>query len=134
MKSVYRRWGLVVLAFCLVAGWGCGPRAPKLYPVSGVVVNGMEPVQRAAVSFSAVLTPGAQTLDGYASTDDEGRFTVQTVSQGKGVPAGSYKVVITRDRPARGQIPAKFNTLPTTTLLVEIPEGGKQDLKLDLSK
>jgi hypothetical protein len=134
MKSRCRRWGLVVLALCLAAGWGCGRGAPKLYPVSGVVMNGPEPVARASVSFSAVPTPGVQPLDGYASTDNEGRFTVQTVSQGKGVPAGSYKVVITREQPARGQIPVKFTSLSTTTLRVDVPEGGAENLKLNLNQ
>jgi hypothetical protein len=133
MKSVGRHWGPVFLALCIATS-GCGRAGPKLHPVGGIVVNGKEPVARASVSFAAVVSPGTQTLDGYASTDAEGRFSVQTVSQGKGLPAGTYKVVITRDLPARGQIPGKFTTLPTTTLSVNVPEGGVQDLKLDLSQ
>ena len=53
---------------------------------------------------------------------------------GKGAPAGRYKVVITTESPSRALIPASITALRTTTLVVDVPEGGVQDLKLDLSK
>jgi hypothetical protein len=134
MKSAYRRQGLVLLAFSVAAGWGCRPSGPKPVPVSGVVVNGKQPVSRAAISFAADISGGGKTLDAYGSTDGEGRFTLQTVSHGNGAPPGRYKVVITTDGPSGRLIPARFTHLSTTTLTVDVPEGGAQDLRLDLGK
>jgi hypothetical protein len=134
MKSVYRRQGLVFLALCVGTGWGCGKPGLKLVPVSGVVVNGNKPVSRVAISFAADISGGGETLDAYGSTDGEGRFTLQTVTQGMGAPAGRYKVVITTDGPSSRLIPASITSLSSTTLVVDVPEDGVQDLKLDLSK
>src|SRR5262249_54713531 len=134
MKSASGRPGLVFLACCLATGWGCGKPAPKLVPVSGVVVNGDKPVARAAISFAADISQGGQTRDAYGSTDEQGRFSLRTVTDGKGAPVGRYKVVITSDGPSGRLIPRGLTDLNTTTLVVEVKEGGSQDLKLDLSK
>ena len=133
MKSVVRRLGPVLLALCLAAGGGCGKRPPKCYPVGGVVVNGDKPVARAAISFAADTSGGGETLDAYGSTDEEGKFSLQTVAHGKGAPAGRYKVVLTTDGPSGRLIPPGLTSLSTTTLVVDVPEGGAEDLKLDLS-
>jgi hypothetical protein len=134
MKSVFRRQGLVFLAFCAAAGWGCGKPAPKRVPVGGVVVNGDKPVAHAALSFVADISGGGPTLDAYGSTDGEGRFTLQTVSHGKGAPPGRYKVAITTTGPSGRLIPAGVTAHHSTPLVVDVPEGGAPDLKLDLSK
>jgi hypothetical protein len=133
MKSVYRRRGLILLAFCVATGWGCG-KSPKLVPVRGVVVNGNQPVARATISFAADVTQPGRALDAYGATDAQGQFTLQTVSRGRGAPAGRYKVVITTDGPSRALIPDSCTALSTTPVHVDVPEGGTQNLKLDLSK
>jgi hypothetical protein len=134
MKSVLRRPGLVLLAACVVAAWGCGKPGLKLVPVSGVVVNGNKTVSRATLAFAAEAAPGSQTLDGYGSTDGDGKFTIQTVLQGPGVPAGRYKVVLHSETASARLIPTSLTSLTTTPLIVEIPEDGTDDLRLDLSK
>jgi hypothetical protein len=137
MKPVGRWWGLVPLAFCVVLGWGCGKSGPKLVPVSGIVVNGDKPVPAAMVQFSADV-PGTgkeEGWDAYAHTDAQGNFTLRTMPHGDGAALGRYKVVITcYDGPGARLIPRKFADRGTTTLNVEVKEGGLQDLKLDLSK
>jgi hypothetical protein len=134
MKAVFHRQGLVVLAFCAATGWGCGKPGPKLVPVGGVVVNGDKPVSHAAVSFVAEISGRGPTLDAYGPTDGEGRFTLQTVSHGKGAPPGRYKVAITTTSPSGRLIPASITAHRSTPLVVDVPEGGAPDLKLDLSK
>ena len=84
MKSVYRRSAWVFLTLCAATGWGCGKSPPKLVPVGGVVVNGNQPVARATISFAADISQSGETLDAYGSLDGEGRFSLQTVSNGKG--------------------------------------------------
>src|SRR5262249_22414335 len=134
MKSVYRRYGLVFLAVWVATGFGCGKPGPKLVPVSGIIVNGDKPVAGAAVQFAADISQGSETLDAYGATNGEGRFTLKTVSHGKGAMAGRYKVIITTDGPARRLIPTGITDLHSATLVVDIPQDGTQDLKLDLSK
>jgi hypothetical protein len=134
MKSVYPRYGLAFLACWAATGWGCGKPGLKLVPVSGVVVNGTKPVSRAAISFAADISQGGETLDAYGSLDGEGHFTLQTVTRGMGAPPGRYKVVITTDGPSSRLIPTSITALHSTPLVVDIPEDGTQDLKLDLSK
>jgi hypothetical protein len=133
MNAVSHRQGLVVLALCVAFGGGCG-KGLKLVPVSGVVVNGNKPVTRATIAFAAEAPPGVQTLDGYGSTDAEGKFTIQTITQGPGVPAGRYKLVLHSETDSARFIPNSITSLTTTPLVVEVPEDGTQDLKLDLSK
>jgi hypothetical protein len=133
MKSALRRHVLVFVAFGAALGWGCG-KPLKLVPVGGVVVNGTKPVPSAAISFAADTSKGGETLDGYGSLDGEGHFAMKTVSRGTGLPPGRYKVVITTDGPSSRLIPASITSLTTTPLVVDIPEDGAQDLKLDLGK
>jgi hypothetical protein len=133
MNSVNCRLGLVLLALCVAAGGGCG-KGLKLVPVSGVVVNGNKPVTRATIAFAAEASPGTPTLDGYGSTDAEGKFTIQTITQGPGVPAGRYKLVLHSETESARLIPNSLTSLTTTPLVVDIPEDGTQDLRLDLSK
>ena len=133
MKSVCRRLGSVFLVLWIATGAGCGKNAVALVPVSGVVVYGDKPVSSASVLFAADRSKEGENYDAYAMTDTQGKFTLFTAQHGKGAAAGHYKVSITSEGPNR-LIPAKFNQFGTTTLAVDIPEGGTNDLKLDLSK
>jgi hypothetical protein len=133
MKSVCRRLGLVFLALGMATGWGCGKPPPKLVPASGVLVNGDKPIASVTVLFAADLSTGGQNFDAYASTDAQGQFTLYTGQHGKGAVAGHYKVSVTSEGPHR-LIPAKFTQFSTSTLQVDIPENGTNDLKLDLGK
>jgi hypothetical protein len=133
MKSVCRQLGLVFLALGMATGWGCGKPEPKLVPVSGVLMNGDKPIPSVTVLFASDLSTGGQNFDAYAATDAQGKFTLFTGQHGKGAVAGHYRVSVTSEGPHR-LIPAKFNQFGTTTLHVDIPEGGTNDLKLDLSK
>jgi hypothetical protein len=134
MKAVHRRFGLVFLALGVIAVGGCGQSAPKLVPVSGMVVNGDKPVANATIQFAPESSQEGQGLDAIAQTDKKGHFTVQTVPYGKGAVVGRYKVTVYSEGPARLLIPAKFQAISTTTLRVDIVAPGTEDLKLDLSK
>ena len=134
MRPVNRWPALLFLAVCLAAGWGCGKPGLKLVPVSGVVVNGGKPVANVTIAFAADISGGGPTLDAFGSTDGDGNFSLQTVMQGQGAPAGRYKVIITTDGPAARLIPAHIMSLSTTRLVVDIPPEGTHDLKLDLAK
>jgi hypothetical protein len=133
MKSVCRWLGLVFLMLGIAMNGGCGKVEPKLVPVSGVLVNGDKPIPSVSVVFSADISTRDLNCDAYAQTDAQGKFTLYTSQRGKGAAAGHYKVSVTSEGPHR-LIPAKFTQFGTTTLHVDIPENGTNDLKLDLSK
>ena len=133
IKSVSRSLRLVFLALWIPTVWGCGKPEPKLVPVSGVVMNGGRPIASATVLFAADISKKGETLDAYAETDAQGKFTLFTAQRGKGATVGHYKVSVTSEAPNR-LIPAKFNQFGTSTLEVDVPETGTNDLKLDLSK
>jgi hypothetical protein len=134
MKCVCCWFRFVFLLLCITTGWGCGKPAPKLVPVSGIVVNGDKPIPWVTVLFAGSRSKEGQNLDAYAQTDAHGSFTLYTgQQQAKGAAVGHYKVSVTSESP-HPLIPAKFNQFGTTTLEVDVPEGGANDLKLDLRK
>jgi hypothetical protein len=137
MRRLSRWQGPVLVAFCLAASWGCGKPAPRLVPVTGTVVNGDKPVPAAMVQFSADI-PGTgkeEAYDAYGQTNAQGNFILRTQTHGDGAALGWYKVVITcYEGPGVRLIPRQFTDRGTTTLKVEVTEGGLKDLKLDLSK
>jgi len=135
MTSGTRRLDLAFVAFCAVIVLGCGKSSPKLVPVSGVVVNGDKPVASAAISFAGDVPPSGEAPSAYGSLDEKGHFKLETVSpRGSGVPAGRYKVVITTDGPSSRLIPQRVTNMASTPVIIEIPEAGVQDLKIDLAK
>jgi hypothetical protein len=133
MKSVCYWLGMIFLALGIGMCWGCGKLEPKLVPASGVLMNGDKPIPFVSVLFAADISTGGKNFDAFAQTDAHGKFTLFTGQHGKGAAAGHYKVSITSEGPHR-LIPAKFTQFGTTTLSVDVPEGGTKDLKLDLSK
>ncbi len=80
---------------CVLSGCGSGaPDGPELIPVQGTVLLDGEPLAAATVVFMPVeSTPGN---GGFGRTDDEGRFTVTYSSGYEGIPAGAYRVSISR--------------------------------------
>jgi hypothetical protein len=84
--------GLSGVFVFLVAG--CGDGKPKLYKTAGQVLIGGKAAPKAFVVFHSL---NGETPPGRASatTDDDGRFALTTMSAGDGAPAGNYAVVVT---------------------------------------
>jgi hypothetical protein len=77
-----KRW--VIGAWVLLTLVGCG-RSPALVPISGTVTQQGKPLAGVEVVF--VTADGT----GYtATTDEQGRYS----TPGKGIPAGSYVVLL----------------------------------------
>jgi len=87
------------ILFALAAGLtaGCGD---KLTPVNGTVTYDGTPVDGATVIF--MNDSGSKTATGR--TDDSGKFSLQ-FDNGPGIPAGTYKVMVTRTAMVEGQAP-----------------------------
>jgi len=91
---------------------------------------------------------------GVGRTDAAGKYELMTHDRKfKGVPAGSYRVIINKlvkpdgtdyvpDPNAgpmdtggfRELLPAAYSDMGLTTLQADVPEGGKQDLNFKLTK
>jgi hypothetical protein len=108
-----------------------------------------KPLEGAFVTFMNAEA----NVSGYGQTDDDGRFTLTTFKQDDGVVPGKQKVsvrkveVIDRSKPGfdystssqappppeeRWLIPKRYGSFQTSGLTVEVPEGGKNDLVLDI--
>jgi hypothetical protein len=136
------RFTLIVVA-CLAAGCGGGRDAP----VSGRVTLDGQPVGGVHVGFQPLAVGGDKYPGGgsYAITDDDGRFTLRFVEDGRpGAVVGMHRVEIatrvgvpdnlhdTRGKPAnpKAAIPTKFNRESTLTFEVKPGENGANfDLK-----
>jgi len=142
-----------VVALASVAGCGGGAddaakrNRPKVVPAQGIVTYKGSPVTGATVVFS----PTAGTNAASALTDSSGRFSMSAFPPDPGAVPGQYKVSITKTEQAAAQpagghdeppaegaapkslIPEKYGSAETSGLVADIPEGGKTDLKFELT-
>jgi hypothetical protein len=86
-----------LLGIALLTALGCGKsKEDAIQPVSGEVVYDGKPAAGVQVFFmpeSGVTAAGAKA-NPRAITGPDGRFTLTTVSEGDGAPAGNYRVVL----------------------------------------
>jgi hypothetical protein len=121
---------------------------PPVYPVSGQVVYQGKPLEGASVTFS----PLEGTHGGAGQTDVEGRFSLTTFEANDGVPAGKYRVTVTKaeaivtphpDDPGavnlpplkveqRHLIPERYSSPETSDLTAEVSESGENDFSFEL--
>jgi len=143
LLSKISRLSLVCFSAAILTLSGCSePRPeglPKLYPVTLQFTQGGQPCVEAAVSL--IPEPGSPWGTG-GITDVNGRVTLSTHGKYPGIPAGNYKITVSKTEielvgPApqgMGEIQATnaysvidpVYTLPsTTTLAIEVGEGTK---------
>ena len=111
---------------------GCGK---SVVSVSGKVVNGGKEYTPADGDMNITLAPqGGGTENGSGKVEENGTFTITSAS-GSGVPAGQYKVSVTR-------YPSKTNAKPGSTSspkTLTLPEtwdvsSSNSTFTLDLAK
>ena len=75
---------------------GCGPRPIKTEKVTGTVTLDGKPLPGATVGFIPKST--SEGNSGYAVTDDDGKFVLQTTlgAAGAGTTVGEYSVTVTK--------------------------------------
>jgi hypothetical protein len=142
-KSLRRSSAVVALGLCSIAlASSCGQSklAPikgqqPVFPVSGQLMMGGEPMTDAQVFFIPIDEPAANVsrIRPHAVVDEDGAFKVSTYGSEDGAPAGNYRVVISwrgalaggagdsDDRPEK--VPAAYRNPRTSRLKVEIAEG-----------
>ena len=135
-------------ALLLVVVAGCGGRAvdpnrPKVAPAEGVVTYKGSAVEGATVTF----IPDGGTPAAYGTTDSSGQFAASAFPPDEGAAPGRYKVTISKTETSQAAggghdaettftknlLPAKYASPETSGLTAEIPEGGKTDIKFELT-
>ncbi len=121
-------------------GGGAGYTKLKLAPVSGVVLVNGTAVEKPVVTFFP-----EKGASGTGVGDEKGNFSIRT-NGSRGAPVGKCKVTVTSTAgyeipPSDGneikikikpKVPAKYSSVDTTDLIIDVPEAGNQDLKLEL--
>ena len=127
----------VVLAGVL-SGCGEAETAPEvLIPLTGSVTVDGQPA--GGVSLSFVPQEGTSGAGGFATTDDQGQFTVKHRSGDAGIEPGTYKVTMSRmltpdgnpvpagesamDHNATESLPAQYTSADTSPVQTEVTEG-----------
>jgi hypothetical protein len=89
-----RRTFHLLFALALLSAFtaGCGSHRPALMPAQAVVTLDGEPVAGAAVML--VPTAGGRAVSGV--TNDSGRAVLSTYGSRDGIPAGTYKAVVSK--------------------------------------
>lgn len=86
----------MLAAACVAAFAGCGSDRLPTVPARGRVLFKGAPAPYVAMVFKPVTPPpGGEQLAFSASTDEEGKFEIQTYDAGDGAPAGTYQVGLT---------------------------------------
>lgn len=145
MIDRHHKWLAVFALLGLMSGCSNRPSGPSLEPVSGTVKYQGTPVDGARITFY----PQGDTLGngGSAKTDANGKYTVLYARGGEGLPAGDYRVVISKavmpdgseppedvepmDSPAKETLPPKYSSETQSELTAAI-DGASGAVDFDL--
>jgi len=121
-------YSLLLVGACLAGG--CSGKSK----VNGKIVKGGEPFtvsDKGVFVLSFVAESGDSTVYN-ATTKPDGTFTI-VGPEGKGIPAGKYKVNLTAmdPYPTTDKLEGKYGPKAKTPLVVEI---GKGDVVIDVGK
>jgi hypothetical protein len=135
----------------LVPGCGSGEdkwvkERPKTVPAKGVLTLDGKPLDAAQV---VLVGAGEGASGGSGLSDAEGKFELSTFPPAKGIVPGSYRVMIVKSNVPETQdtseevytppatatilVPVKYTTPDTSNLTIDVPESGKEDIKLELT-
>jgi len=139
---------LLCLAAVLTSLPGCGGGGediPKLVPLTGVLTSKGKPLPGTMISF--IPDHQQKGTGGFAATDAEGKFVVKHRSGQEGIEPARYRVLLSRmlkkdgsavpsgenamDHGATESMPAKYLSVDTTPILLEIKETN-EPLIMDL--
>ena len=145
------RFTAMMIVVSLLAGCGGtgGPgRAPlekDVVPVNGTLTYQGQPLE----SFQIAFHPRDGKKPGTGVTDASGNFKLGTNNIADGCPAGSCRVSVAFVAPANDgmgeivddprklpkpkvNVPAKYASPDTSEIMVDVPNSGLKDYKLDL--
>jgi hypothetical protein len=132
---------LAPLALALVAPFwmvACGSGGIPTVPSEGTVTFKGQPLATGQVLFQPETGP-----PGVTGLIENGKFTLGTNVDGDGAPPGKYRVAVFSykdvrlaggETASRSIIPDRYTNPEKSGLVVEIPKGGKNDIKIELVK
>lgn len=140
----------LLACFCALLLMGCGSQddkwkkdRPKTAPAAGVITLDGKPLDGAQV----VLVPESGTHGASALSAADGSFRLSAFPPDDGAVPGSYKVMIVKSivpelqegetaelAYAKLLVPKKYTDANTSGLMVDIPDAGKTDIKLELAE
>lgn len=94
MRSMSIRWAGIVLPFALLVGCSGGQGGSAT--VSGTVMYKSTPVSGARVTFFSTTEVNGVRDTFSTTTDDSGKYVIAAVGKSKGLPAGAYKVTVSK--------------------------------------
>lgn len=131
---------LVLLLLIALAGCSRDPNEPELIPVVGTVTLDNGPLASAVVTFIPINeTPGKGAV---GQTDGGGRYQLKSPDGKKGLPAGEYKVIVSKlvlkdgsdyipepgvapiDSPGREKLPATYSEAEHSVLKKTVSPGS----------
>lgn len=135
---------LAVVALVSTVGCG-GSEGPKLITVKGKVTYKEKVLENAKVTYFPLA--GTEGIGGSGTTDGEGNYTIQYGRGGDGLPAGEYKVTVSKrvmpdgsappedvdpiESPARERMPGKYSQEENSQLKKTVADnGGPYDFDL----
>ena len=149
-----RKFMFMIPVFVAVATTGCDaakkpPGMPKLYPATITVIQDDKPLSGAVVAL--IPEDAGNQWSSGGVTDAKGQLKLMTYGQFPGVPAGKYKVCISKQEfvgeldysdPAspKGKqelfevVDQVFKSESTTTLQMEVSSRGKNTAGFDVGK
>lgn len=147
---------LILCLVCLSVGFGCGGGSdkfkasrPKTVPAGGILTRKGTPVGGALITFVP------KTPDGTAAsalTSEDGSFEMQAFPPDSGAVPGQYTAVVVKNpvddtapaaadshdapppKPKKGLLPEKYGKASTSTILIDLPEEGRTDMKIDIKE
>lgn len=123
---------------------GCRDAPPATYPVTGRLTIRGQPAAEADLRFFEIPGGAPGMARPYATTDQDGRFTVSTYGMHDGAPAGEYQVSISWKGFLRGissdqrdampeVLPPRFGDAATSGIRVQIASGDNTLETIDLT-
>jgi hypothetical protein len=137
-----RTAGLALAALLVASGCGGKPPPPPLVTVNGKLVHKQEPVPLVLLTF--VPTDPRSGVRPQAASQPDGTFTLQCppgsykvtlapVPQAGAAPPGDAAPLADPAKPGRLRaIPAAYRDPDNTPLRVEVPDGGKDGVVLEV--
>ena len=127
---------ILMLTLCALAICGCGGSERK-FKAKGKVVKGGAPFTVSAdeyvrVTFYPMAADGSQPKNSYVAVYDrnDGGFTV-VGPDGKGVPAGKYRVAVEHERKRKDLLQGAYDA-DRSPFVVDV-SSNNQDIVIDLA-
>jgi len=136
MVMMKRRGFLIACGLLALGVSACSKsNAKKTFPVTGTVMNGVQPVGGAFVVFHPLGDASPEAVKSRATTKPDGTFTLSTYGTDDGAPEGQYTVTVEQwlagaksDDPPSNRLNAKFSK-PETSGFAATVAGPATELK-----